>query len=177
MPSFSLGGDEITDLVAFLHSRTHLAANRFTYKISGLVTGDPKKGEAFFNGPGKCNTCHWPQKDLAHIASKYEPAELQSRFLSPPDTENATLLDGSKEPAAAIDVTVKLPSGESISGKLLDQDAFDVALVDSSGWYRSYPRADVTITVRDPVAAHRALLPKYTDDLMHDMLAYLETLK
>ena len=48
---------------------------------------------------------------------------------------------------------------------------------DSSGWYRSFSRENVTVDVQDPRAAHEALLPKYTDDDMHNVLAYLETLK
>lgn len=177
MPAFSLAPDQISDIAAFLHSKTHGAANRFTYVISGLLTGDAKAGEAYFNGPGKCNTCHSPAKDLAHIAGKYDPAELEGRFLSPPSPEYSAPFEAKLKPAAAIEVTAKLPSGESVSGTLMQLDAFDVALVDSSGWYRSYPRNAVQIEVRDPLKAHRELLPKYTDALMHNMLAYLETLK
>ncbi len=177
MPAFSLAPDQISDLAAFLHSKTHLAANRFTYVISGLLTGDAKAGEAYFNGAGKCNTCHSPAGDLAHIATKYDPAELQSRFLSPPSPEDAAPLEEQTKSAAAVKVTVKLPSGESVSGTLLQLDAFDVALLDPSGWYRSYPCASVRVEVRDPLEAHHELLPKYTDAAMHNMLAYLETLK
>lgn len=177
MPAFSLDNDKVSDIAAFLHSRTHLAANRFTYVISGLVTGDARAGEAYFNGPGTCNTCHSPEKDLAHIASKYDATELQSRFLSPPSPEHSTLIGAEPKPAAVVEVTVKLPSGESVTGALVEADAFDVALVDSAGWYRSYPRSEVAVEIRDPLQAHRDMLPKYTDTLMHNMLAYLETLK
>ena len=48
---------------------------------------------------------------------------------------------------------------------------------DSGGWYRSFSRDGVTVDVQDPRVAHEALLPKYTDQTMHDVLAYLETLK
>jgi cytochrome c oxidase cbb3-type subunit 3 len=54
---------------------------------------------------------------------------------------------------------------------------FDVALRDSSGWYRSWPVDSVKIAVKDPLARHRELLSKYTDADMHNMLAYLETLQ
>jgi cytochrome c oxidase cbb3-type subunit III len=176
MPAFALAQSQIEDIAAFLHSRTHLAANRFTYVISGLITGNAAAGKAYFEGAGRCNTCHWPTKDLAHIASKYDAAELQSRFLSPPAPEDRELIQGAK-PAAATQVTLKLPSGESISGTLLQLDAFDVALIDQAGWYRSYPRAGAVVSIRNPLEVHRQLLPKYSDTMMHDMLAYLETLK
>jgi cytochrome c oxidase cbb3-type subunit 3 len=177
MPAFSLGPDQIADIAAFLHSKTHMAANRFTYVISGLLTGDAKAGEAYFNGPGKCFTCHSPAKDLAHIATKYDATELQSRFLSPPSPEYPTSFERKTKPAAAVKVTVKLPSGDIISGTLVDLDALDVALIDASGWYRSYPRAGAEVELRDPLAIHRELLITYTDTSMHNMLAYLETLK
>lgn len=176
MPAFALGQAQIEDIAAFLHSRTHLAANRFTYVISGLITGDAAAGKAYFTGPGKCNTCHSPTEDLAHIATKYDPVELQSRFLLPSPPEDRQLIGGEK-PAAATQVSVKLPSGESVSGMLLQLDSFDVALVDTSGWYRSYPRAGAIVSMRNPLEVHQQLLPKYSDTLMHDMLAYLETLK
>lgn len=176
MPAFALSQAQIEDLAAFLHSRTHLAANRFTYVISGVVTGDAAAGKAYFDGLGKCNTCHSPEKDLAHIATKYDPVELQSRFLSPPSPEDRDLIRGEK-PANATQVTVKLASGDSISGTLMQLDTFDVALIDSGGWYRSYPRAGTTVTVHDPLEFHRQLIPAYSDTLMHNMLAYLETLK
>jgi mono/diheme cytochrome c family protein len=176
MPAFALPPAQIEDIAAFLHSKTHLAANRFTYVISGLITGDAGAGKAYFDGAGKCNTCHLPTKDLAHIAAKYDAVELQSRFLSPPSPEDRNLIRGEK-PASATHVTVKLPSGESISGELLQLDAFDVALIDSAGWYRSFPRAGAVVSISNPLEIHQQLLPKYSDALMHDMLAYLETLK
>jgi hypothetical protein len=80
MPAFSLTQVQITGIAAYLHSKTHLAANRFTYVISGLVTGDAKNGEAFFNGAGKCNTCQPATKDLTHIASKYDPVVSEIRI-------------------------------------------------------------------------------------------------
>lgn len=56
-------------------------------------------------------------------------------------------------------------------------DEFAVSLHDSSGWYHSFARENVKVDIQDPRAAHEALLPKYTDDDMHNVLAYLETLK
>ena len=177
MPAFSLTPEQIADIAAFLHSRTHGAANRFTYVIRGLLTGDPKAGQSFFDGPGKCNTCHSPTGDLAHIGSKYDAVELQSRFLSPPSPDYPDSFTKNAHPRAAIEVKLELPSGETVSGTLIDLDAFDVAMIDSSGWYHSYPRASVKLDVRDPLQTHREMIPKYTDNDMHNMLAYLETLK
>lgn len=177
MPVFALTKDQVGDIAAFLHSKTHGAANRFTYVITGLLTGDAKAGQASFNGPGKCNSCHSVAGDLAHIASKYDPVELESRFLSPPSPDYPESFAKNPHPAAAIDVKATLPSGESVSGTLIDLDAFDIAMLDSSGWYHSYARDGVKLEIHDPLQAHREMIPKYTDKDMHNMLAYLETLK
>lgn len=178
MPAFpSLAPDQIADLSTFLHSRAVDVSNRFAYKIGDLITGDPRKGAAFFNGEGHCESCHSPIGDLAHVATKYEPVELQRRMLYPTPNLIDMFLGKPVKPPAPTKVTVRLASGEKISGTLVHLDEFSVSLHDSSGWYRSFSRDKVAVDVHDPLAAHKALLPKYTDDDMHNLLAYLETLK
>ena len=178
MPAFSaLSADQIADISTFLHSRASDVTNRFAYTIGNLVTGDPRKGAAFFNGPGHCDTCHSPAKDLAHIAGKYEPVELQRRMLYPAPNLIDIFLGKAVKPLAPTKVTVHLSSGQEVSGTLDHMDEFSVSLHDSSGWYRSFSRENAKVDIQDPRAAHEALLPKYTDDDMHNVLAYLETLK
>jgi len=178
MPAFAdLTADQIADISMFLHSRAAAATNRFAYKIGDLVTGDAQKGAAFFNGPGHCTDCHSTTGDLAHVATKYEPVELQRRMLYPAPNRMDQLLGKATAPPAPPTVTVKLASGEQISGALDHLDEFRVSLLDASGWYRSFSRENVTVEVHDPRAAHEALLPAYTDEQMHNLLAFLETLK
>ncbi len=178
MPAFpSLSAGEISDISVFLHSRAAAVSNRFAYKLGDLITGDPRKGAEFFNGGGHCDSCHSPSGDLAHIANKYQPAELQRRMLYPAPNIIDVFLGKATAPAAPIKVTVRLASGEKVTGILDHLDEFTVSLHDSAGWYRSFSRDNVTVDVQDPRAAHAALLPKYTDEEMHNMLAYLETLK
>ncbi len=178
MPAFSaLSADQIADISTFLHSRAADVSNRFAYKIGDLITGDALKGAAFFNGDGHCGSCHSTTGDLAHVATKYEPAELQRRMLYPAPNLIDVFLGRAVTPPAPTEVTVQLASGEQVSGTLDHLDEFTVAMHDSAHWFRSFPRESVTVNVRDPRAAHDALLPKYTDQEMHDVLAYLETLK
>ena len=178
MPAFSaLSADQIADISTFLHSRAADVSNRFAYKIGDLITGDALKGAAFFNGDGHCGSCHSTTGDLAHVATKYEPAELQRRMLYPAPNLIDVFLGRAVTPPAPTKVTVQLASGEQVSGTLDHLDEFTVAMHDSAHWYRSFPRESVTVDVRDPRAAHDELLPKYTDQEMHDVLAYLETLK
>jgi mono/diheme cytochrome c family protein len=178
MPSFpSLTSDQIADISTFLHSRAADVSNRFGYKIGDIVTGDARKGAAFFNGAGHCDTCHSPSGDLAHVAGKYDPVELQRRMLYPAPNLLDVYLGKVTKPSKPTMVTVHLRDGKTVSGVLDHMDEFSISLHDSSGWYRSFSREDVTADVHDPRAAHQALLPKYTDDDMHNVLAYLETLK
>ncbi len=178
MPAFpSLASEQVADISTFLHSRAADVSNRFAYKIGDLITGDPRNGAAFFKGAGHCDTCHSPTGDLAHIAAKYEPVELQRRMLYPVPNLIDVFLGKAVKPPAPTKVTVHLPSGQVVSGTLDHLDEFTVSLHDSSGWYRSFSREDVKAEIDDPRAAHEALLPKYTDDDMHNVLAYLETLK
>jgi cytochrome c oxidase cbb3-type subunit 3 len=177
MPAFPLTDDQIKDVAAFLRSRQQAAIDRSKYTIQDIVTGDAKKGQAYFNGAGRCNTCHSPSGDLAGIASKYDPVALQSRLVYP--QERPSPFDQGPPPKGVpTPVTVTLPSGEKISGTLEYLDDFDVALRDASGEYHSFSRdPGVKVDVRDPLAAHEELLKKYTDADMHNLLAYLVTLK
>jgi cytochrome c oxidase cbb3-type subunit III len=167
MPGLTLTAQQISDISAFLHFRVKetMATNRVPgdYALEKLLTGDAKAGLAYFNGAGGCVGCHSPKGDLAGIAGKYPPLELESRFLYP---------KGAK-PAASI----TLPSGKTASGTLEYMDEFDVAIRDGAGTYRSWPRAGAKVEVRDPLDAHRELMKKYTDADVHNLFAYLETLK
>jgi len=178
MPGFSaISAEQIADISAFLHSRAADVSNRFAYKIGDLITGDAQKGAAFFNGDGHCGSCHSASGDLAHVATKYEPVELQRRMLYPAPNLIDVFLGRAVVPPAPAKVTVQLASGERVSGTLDHLDEFTVSLHDSASWYRSFPRESVTVDVQDPRAAHEGLLPKYSDQEMHDVFAYLETLK
>jgi cytochrome c oxidase cbb3-type subunit III len=178
MPAFSaLSAEQIADISAFLHSLAADVKNRFAYKIGDVITGDAQNGAAFFNGDGHCGSCHSVTGDLAHVATKYEPVELQRRMLYPAPNMIDVFLGRAVAPAAPTKVTVQLASGERVSGTLDHLDEFTVTMHDSAGAYRSFSRERITVDVQDPRTAHEALLPKYTDQEMHDLLAYLETLK
>ncbi len=165
MPGFpGLTDPQTYDIAEFLHARVDEAANRFGYKLQNVVTGNAKAGEEYFNGKGQCNQCHSPTGDLAHIASKFEPADLQAQFLYPSE-------------APATKVTVTLQSGGAISGTLKRIDDFTVSIYDSSGVFHSWPRDSVKVDIHDPLRAHRELLDQYSDADMHNLLAYLVTLK
>jgi len=174
MPAFAqFTKDQLYDIAQFLHMQVELVANRGIYKHLNVVTGDAKAGEAYFNGAGGCHNCHSPTGDLAHIGSRYQPEQLQTRFIWP----GPGIFGGGRGPASPQKVTVTLPSGASFTGTLKRQDDFDISMYDAQGNYHSWPRDSVKIQLEDKLAGHRDLLPKYTDRDMHDLTAYLVTLK
>jgi cytochrome c oxidase cbb3-type subunit 3 len=171
MPAFHLPADQIQDIAAFLRSRQQAAIDRNAYNILNVVTGDREKGREYFNGAGRCHTCHSPTSDLAGIAKRYDPVALQSRFLYPRPRPGEV-------PTLRPQVAVTLASGQSFTGTLESLDDFNVALRDATGDYHSFSRdAHVKVEVHDPLAAHAELLKKYTDADVHNLLAYLVTLK
>ena len=175
MPAFNFSEVQIEEMAHFLHQKVKERAQRNTYSIQNVLTGNAKAGEAYFKGAGKCGTCHSPAKDLAGIGKRYDPLTIQQRFLFPRGGRG-----GGRGGASGVAVTVTPPSGRSVSGELVHLDDFSVALRDSSGEYHSW-RLDVAggakVEVRDPLAAHIELLDKYTDADMHNVVAYLESLK
>ena len=69
-------------------------------------------------------------------------------------------------------------SGETLSGALTHLDDFNVSFRDESGTHRTVRRAaDVRVVRDDPYAAHIELLSRITDKAMHDVVAYLSSLK
>jgi mono/diheme cytochrome c family protein len=183
MPKMNLTEPQIADIVAWLHVQTYAAGHRTTYAFLDVLTGDPKKGEAYFNSTGKCNTCHSVSGDLKGVGSRYEPFPLQSRWLQPRGGRGGGGRGGrgggAPSTRGVIMVTVTLPSGQVLSGALDRIDDFNVSLRDSSGDYHSFTRDGATpkVEVRDPLQGHTDLLHKYTDADIHNVTAYLVTLK
>jgi mono/diheme cytochrome c family protein len=184
MPKFDLTPGQVSDLATFLHATISLASNRRLYQILDIVVGDPKAGEAFFNGTGKCNSCHSPTGDLRGVGARYDPATLQNRFVMPRGGRSAGPPGAPPVPPYleknAVKVVVTLPSGQSFSGALVRLTDFDVTLYDPAAeqprtWLRNGDVPKVVVT--DPLQAHIDLWTKWTDDDMHNMTAYLVSLK
>jgi cytochrome c oxidase cbb3-type subunit 3 len=182
MPKFDLPRDQVSDLAAFLHAAIYANSNRRLYKILDIVVGDAKAGEVYFNGAGRCRSCHSPTGDLKGLGAKYEPATLQGRLLLPRGRERAA---GSPPvpmyaDPTALRVTVTPPSGEPVTGGLVRLTDFEVTLYDGgAGRMRSWLRSGETpnVIVIDPLQAHVDHLTKWTDTEMHNMTAYLAGLK
>ena len=176
MPAIELTAQQTKDVAEFLHSAIFLNANRRLYKVLDILVGDPKAGAAYFSGAGRCTSCHSSTGDLKGVGAKYQPTALQQRMLMP--------RAGGAGPAYmdqnAVNVTVKPAPGESVTGALVRLTDFDVVLYDAAaGRIRSWLRDGDTpaVTVVDPLQAHMDMLTKWTDADMHNMTAYLASLR
>ena len=173
-PPGSITQEQIVDLSHFIHQELYNTL-RPALQMQNILTGDAQAGRAYFNGQGRCSTCHSPTGDFAGIAKRYDPPAMQQRFLFPMAVGGRGGRGGSSKP---ITVEVTPPSAPAVSGTLVQMDDFNIALRDSSGEYHSWKRTPGLKIVRhDPFAAHIELLDQYSDKNIHDVVAYLETLK
>lgn len=167
MPRFDRSDEQIASLAAFIHTQR----NNMLTKVGGrkgvdpsdLQTGNADAGKQYFDGPGGCAKCHSPTGDLSGIASRYQGLQLEERMLYPKHVKSK--------------VTVTLASGQTVTGVLEYLDEFTVGLIDETGTYHSWRSRDVQYKLDEPVKAHVALFSKYTDADIHNLMAYLQTLK
>ena len=166
MPAFNFSVQEIRSIIAFIHMREADAVSRpggrRGVSVADLQTGNVEAGKRYFDGAGGCQKCHSPSGDLAGIASRFEGLELEERMLYPRD--------------ASARVTVTVPGGGKFTGILAYHDEFTIALRDAKGVYRSWPARNVRFTLEAPVEGHVDLFGKYTDEDIHNLMAYLQTL-
>jgi mono/diheme cytochrome c family protein len=167
MPAFNLSSEEVGSIIAFIRAREAAAVarpgGRRGVAVADLQTGNVEAGRKYFDGPGGCGKCHSPNGDLAGVATRYEGLQLEERMLYPRGAKST--------------VTVTTASGQKISGTLAYLDEFTVALRDRDGIYHSWPISRVHYAVQSPVDAHAELFSKYTDDDIHNLMAYLQTLR
>lgn len=174
----SLTKQQVGDLADFLHQRVYATLrNGPELTIQNILTGDAKAGLAYFNGQGKCSSCHSATGDFAGIGKRYDPPTLQQKFLFPRTVAFAR--GGPRPPASKpVRVTVTLASGQNVEGALVSLDDFNVALRDADGNYRSFTiTPQIKVVRQDPLDYHVALLDEISDKNIHDVVAYLESLK
>jgi mono/diheme cytochrome c family protein len=167
MPAFNFSGDEMRGLIAFIHSQVAEAAaqpgGRKGVDDADLQTGNVAEGKRYFEGAGTCSSCHSATGDLAGVATRYQGLQLEEQMLYPTDAKNR--------------MTVTLPTGQKIHGVVAHMDEFTVAIRDANGNYRSWPTGKITYALDSPVHAHADLFSKYTDDDIHNLMAYIQTLR
>ena len=177
MPPLNIPPDDVKAIATYIHSVTASARGQGAPPEGppvelNIVVGDAKAGQAYF--AAKCTTCH-TAADMQGIATRVsDPMALQNHWVgggggrgrggAPPTPVTAIVVDA---------------SGQKTEGRLIRLDDFSVVVALADGTSRSFRRdGDVPkIEVRDPREAHRKLLPTYADKDIHDVTAYLVTLK
>ncbi|MGJ5818028.1 c-type cytochrome [Paludibaculum fermentans] len=174
----SLTTEQVGDLAHFLHQTVYYTLRSGPMlKVQNILTGDAKAGAAYFNGEGKCSGCHSPTGDLAGVGRKYDPPTLQTKFLFPRSVGFGRA-GARTAPVKPVTVAVTLADGTFSEGELVRLDDFNVSLRDAQGQYKSFKiTPQVKVVKNDPYAMHVTMLDQYTDKNIHDIVAYLESLK
>ena len=179
MPAFpNLTDQQITDIAEFLHERLEAARSRAATDVMASLVGDAVAGAAYFNGPGRCATCHSISGDLAGIGAKYDPPTLQGRIVNPrPGGGRGQPVTSS--PRSVRTATVTLANGQTVSGTLDYVSEFAVTLIEKSGTRRTFKREGEVpkVAITDPLQVHFDMLRTFRDKDMQDLTAYLWTLK
>jgi cytochrome c oxidase cbb3-type subunit 3 len=168
MPAFAtLTGDQRKDIAEFLHAQVEDVANRGTYHVLNILIGDAAKGRSYV--AAHCMGCHRADA-FAHLAAKFHsPEQLQRGWIWPARSSDASL---------AVSAIVKTARGELIAGRVTEVSDFRIALVDDDGRKHVIERQPgVEVLMRDPLSAHQAMIMTLRNDDMHDVTAYLWTLR
>jgi cytochrome c oxidase cbb3-type subunit 3 len=183
MPKFDLTKAQVTDIAAYIHSFKVGGYDISRMTPPSIIVGDAKAGQTFF--AGTCAKCHSITGDLAGIGGKFaDPKALQQTWLLPGSASRGP--GGGAGPGtnggvklSPTTVTVTLASGEKVEGRLKRIDDFTVSLTQEDGTHRSFTREGDTpkVEINDPLKPHKDLLHTYSDKNIHDLTAYLVTVK
>ena len=175
MPAIDLSADEIRAIAEYIHSILATARGQGNPPPGPPVTlnvlvGDAGAGRAYFEA--KCAGCHSATGDLRGIGSRFNPTQLQNAWVA----GGAGGRGGGTTPITA---TVSLRGGEKVEGRVIRSDDFMITLGMADGTSRSFRRdGDIPkVEIHNPREGHLKLLPAYTDKDIHDLTAYLVTLK
>ena len=175
MPKFPMTNAQVADIAAFLHNFRVAGYDASRMKPPTILVGDAAAGEVYFKA--KCASCHSVTGDLKGISAKYaEPRDLQQVFLMPGGGGRGR---GGSSNAPPTTVTVTLLSGKKVEGRLVRIDDFLVTLTDADGTQQSFRREGDSpkVEIHDPLQPHKALLSVYSDKDIHNLTAYLVTVK
>ena len=173
---FRFSGTEPADIAAFIHAFGINSRDPGRMRPPTIIVGDTKSGQAYFQA--KCAGCHSAEGDLKGIAERISnPRSLQQTWLMP-------VVPGARGPINSgsryrpVTVTVSVPEGK-VEGVLGRIDDFLVILTQADGTRRTIRRDGNSplVEVHDPMRGHKDLLAQYTDRDIHNVTAYLVTLK
>ena len=166
MPSFAaFSDDQLHDIAEFLHLQVEDVANRGTYHVLNILVGNAAQGQAYVHD--HCLSCH-TNAAFAHIATRFRsPEQLQRGWIWPVR---------SGDPSLAPTATVTTADHHTITGRVSQVSDFRIILIDSAGQTHAIDRGPgVEVEMKDPLAAHQAMIMTLTNDTMHNVTAWLET--
>jgi cytochrome c oxidase cbb3-type subunit III len=175
MPKFTFTMAQVEDIAAFIHTFRAAGYDDSRMTPPSILVGDAAAGATFFSS--KCASCHSPTGDLKGFGAKFtDPKLLQQTWLMPGSGGRLAAMMVKVPPTT---VTVTLPSGEKVEGELDRLDDFGVSLKQADGTHRSFRTDGDTpkVEVKDPLQPHKDLLRVYKDSDIHNVTAYLVTLK
>lgn len=182
MPPFTqLTAEQVAQLDAYL--RQQAAAAQRDRAQQAILIGNARAGEAYFNGAGGCTKCHSVAGDLKGIGAKYTPEKLQGRMMLPRGSGGWPSNAVPGKPNGAGDVyrqaTVTTDSGDQFSGNILYISDYYITVENAAGLRRTFARhGDAPrVAITDPLQAHLDQLATISPTDMHNLTAYLETLK
>lgn len=183
MPAIELNDADASAVAAYVRSviesiQGQGAPPSAGQQVPSIFVGDASEGKAYF--ATKCSGCHSVTNDLSKIADRIpDPKRLQDAWLAGGTREEEGQPEGTAPTARTVTATITLPSGEIVEGKLVRVDDFLITLALADGSQKTFRRTGKTPTVviHDPLKVHRDLWPQYSDKDIHDVTAYLVTLK
>jgi cytochrome c oxidase cbb3-type subunit 3 len=175
MPGSNVSDADIAAMVEFIHDAKAKAdsagGGRRSVDVADLQTGNADAGRRYFNGAGGCAKCHSITGEFAKVGARYEGLALLHRLLYPGSGR------GAGPAPAPPTATVTTADGKAVIGKVTQHDEFTISIIDANGWTRSWPVKQVRIAIDNPIQAHIDQLGKYSDEDMHNVFAYLQTLR
>jgi cytochrome c oxidase cbb3-type subunit 3 len=146
--------------------------------VPSILIGDANEGKAYF--AAKCSGCH-SANDIGKFAARVTDLKrLQDAWLAGGTRqEEEQAREGTGSNARTVTATITLPSGETVQGELVRVDDFLITVTLADGSQKTFQRSGDTpkVEIHDPLKIHRDLLPQYSDKDIHDVTAYLVTLK
>lgn len=167
MPPSNFTDSQALSIVAYLRS---MAASSNV----AVTAGDPAQGKEIFEGKGQCLTCHRVRTsgsrvgpDLTDIGARRRTAELYTSLVDP----------GAEIAAANRYYRVVTKDGQTVTGRLLNEDTFSIQMLDTTEKLRSFKVADL----REHGFVMKSPMPSYKDKLtsaeLSDVIGYLTSLK
>jgi cytochrome c oxidase cbb3-type subunit III len=184
MPPQPLSPDDVKAVAAYIHFVAATMRGQgnppasATPVVLNILVGDATAGQAYFQA--KCTACHSITGDLAGIATRIsDPMALQNAWVAGGGGGRGRGAAPGTPNRREVTVTVTPQGGAPVKGRLVRVDDFIVILADAEGLQRSFRRdGDIPkVEINDPLEGHRKLLSEYTDKAMHDVTAYLVTVK